>query len=113
MKLKPPLTYKPLLIIIIITLALTTFGCSSAPRPQPFADFHQSLAELSASSDQALSDAQSLAKGSFRSGAPLTEEFRFDELVLTWEEGGDPTQPTQEKLPLYAMLREMRRGVRS
>ena len=64
--------------LLIITLIITAFGCSSSPRPQPFADFHQSLAELSASSDQALADAQALAR---RLGLPPEPDASGDAIL--------------------------------
>ena len=88
---------------------VASVACASVD-PKPFERFHESAAAFQASSDAAYKTVYGLAAEGFKMPSPFHDDVAFDQLVLTWEENGDPTRPTQEDKPLHSMIRDDRRG---
>jgi hypothetical protein len=91
-----------------LTLTLL-IGCASVD-PKSFEQFHKSAAAFQTGADDAYKTAYEMAAKGFATPSPFGIDPTFDQLILTWEEGGDATRPTQEEKPLHAMLRDQRRG---
>lgn len=85
-------------------------GCAAVVDPRPFERLHETAAAFRDGTDETLGAVYDLAAEGFTTPSPFGEEVTFDQLVLTWEEGGDPTRPRQEAEPLHVMIRDMRRG---
>jgi hypothetical protein len=92
-----------------IAALLSLVGCASVD-PKPFEEFHASAAAFQAGTDAAYKTAYDMAAKGFATPSPFGVDPTVDQLVLTWQEGGDPTRPTQEEKPLHSMLRDTRRG---
>jgi hypothetical protein len=94
-----------------VTLALAS-GCTPIAT-QRFSEYDQAVSRYQAQSDEAIDQVQRVARAGFTSSSPLSEQLTFDQVVLTWESEGDPTQPQADAKPLHVQLRELRRGVSS
>ncbi len=86
---------------------LMLLGCASVD-PKPFEKFHASASEFQKGSDEALKSAHDLAKAGFSKPSPFRDDITFDSVVLTFNE--DPTRPEMDAAPLFAQLRDLRRG---
>jgi hypothetical protein len=86
---------------------LMLVGCASVD-PKPFEQFHASAAEFQQGADAALEATHDLAKAGFSKPSPFADDIPFDSVVLTFDE--DPTRPQMDAAPLYAQLRDLRRG---
>lgn len=90
-----------------VVVCLVYLGCASVD-PKPFEKFHASTSEFQKGADAALQSVHDLAKAGFKNPSPFGDNFKFASVVLTFD--GDPTRPTMEAAPLYAHLRDLRRG---
>lgn len=96
----------------LVVLASGLLGCATV-EPGPFEGFYRSSAELQARSDEVLEQVRALAESGFRTPSPLDDGLQLSDVILTWDEQGDPTQPYVAAQPLHSLLRDLRRGALS
>jgi hypothetical protein len=89
------------------------WACATEIAPGPYDSFRRSTLEFQTGSDGALAEVAKLAEVGFATPSAIDAPLRFEDVVLTWEEDGDPTQPSQDKVPLYEQAQELRRGTYS
>ena len=97
-------------LLLVFLGSLGLLGCAAID-PKPFEELHTSAAAFQTQVDATYKTAYDMAAKGFSTASPFGDDPTFDQLLLQWDDdGGDPTQPTQEAKPLHSLLRDNRRG---